>query len=106
MTEEYNSSETDWIANSIYGYGVGYTKEQALQAMFAACDPEGYVTVTLIEHVGNATMGMGGVEVDEFVSGERVEIPETFVEELKRKALESKLTAETAIDSSEKIEEL
>lgn len=97
--EEISGTDTDWIANCYLGYGIGYTKQQALQAMAASVRPsDDPVEVDLIEHVGDATMGMGGVRVDTFVSGERIEIqPEDFTL-LREKAMEADVQAERIVD--------
>ena len=60
--------DTDWVANSPYGYGIGYTKEQAIAEMVGHSDrdPDGTVEAHVVEHEGNATMHRnGGIEADE-----------------------------------------
>lgn len=104
--EEIDSVDTDWIANSYLGYGFGYTKEQALQAMAANVKPSSEsVTVYLVEHIGNATMSMSGVDVDTFVSGEVIEVdPEDF-QILREKAIEASNEAERITDDPDNLVE-
>lgn len=70
-------SETDWLANSPYGFGYGYTKAQALREMaeFVRCDDGEEFTVDLFEHTGNVEMSMGSVRFKgEMVAHERLTI--------------------------------
>lgn len=99
MTEEH----TDWLANSVYGFGFGHTKEQALQAMAQYCHPNDAETVQvdLVEHIGDASVGMGGWNVEEFISGERVEIDAETMRELSEVAIEANRQVEMALDSPE-----
>jgi len=71
--KEYGHEDTDWLAQSVYGYGFGYTQEQALYAMLAHIrhvDTE--LEVHFIEHVGEVDHGPTGWSAEEFVSGESV----------------------------------
>lgn len=76
MTDDDKDSgavDTDWLAQSVYGYGFGYTQEQALYAMLAHIryiDTE--LEVHFIEHVGEVSHGPTGWSAEEFVSGESV----------------------------------
>lgn len=89
---DYDGTDTDWLANCAYCYGFGYTAQQALSELAANLerdlDPDDDLTVELVEHVGNATVKMGGGwEVDTFVSGHRVEIPVERIGALKEAQL-------------------
>lgn len=106
-TTDFEGHETDWLANSAQGYGYGYTKEQALTAMARfANERDDPLPVTLVEHVGSATLGMGRCEVEHFVSGERVEIDPDDLSELSDKAIITNIAAEKALDNAETIEDL
>lgn len=108
MKTDRSGTETDWLANSVYGYGFGYTKEQALAAMarHAYPDDADTVEVDLIEHVGGAKVGPGGDRVEEFVSGERVEIPAQKMRTLSTAAVEAHRSAEMALEQAESREEI
>lgn len=102
MTEEtdYDGTDTDWLANCYLGYGFGYTKEQALQALAGSVTPSNKpIEVELIEHVGNAEMSPSGARVETFVSGELIEVgPEDF-KRLQEAAICSQNKAEAIIDN-------
>jgi hypothetical protein len=102
-----DGTETDWLANSGYGYGFGYTKEQALAAMMAHIKPveEGTIRVSLVEHVGEAEVGMAGWDVEEFVDGEAVEIPAEEADRLRDAAIEETGAVEDALHAAETIQE-
>jgi hypothetical protein len=101
MTDGIN---TDWLANCYQGYGFGYTKEQALLAMAGHADQtECPVTVSLVEHKGNATVRMTGWEVEEYVDGEQVEIPSDEFNRLVDAALEAEIAADAALGESETV---
>ena len=108
MTDHtYDGVETDWLANSTYGYGFGYTREQALHGMLASIRSVDTDTrVHLVEHVGTATVGMTGWEVEEFVSGEVVEIEQEVLEAARQKAAAASTEVEMALDTAEVIEDL
>jgi len=73
---EYGDAETDWLANCRQGYGFGYTKAGALRMMAAYGETiDNEIMVSLVEHVGDATVSMSGWEVETFVSGEEITIP-------------------------------
>jgi hypothetical protein len=96
----------DWLANCVHGYGFGYTKEQALAAMAQNVPGDsGEITVSLVEHHGGASIGPTSWEVDEFVSGERVEIPAETLVELKSKVRETNIAAERALVEGEVVHE-
>lgn len=105
---EREPQETDWLANSVYGYGYGYTKGQALRAMLAETNPsyDRDLEVVLIEHVGTATTSMMKASVEEFVSGERIEIPADQIEELHQAAAEAKALSDLALDQADRLEDL
>jgi len=106
-SEERKGYETDWVADCAYGYGYGYTKEQALEEMAKHVrSSDGEIEVVLIEHVGNVTTSLSGIEVDEFVSGEKVTLPSDDLEELKHLAIESGGKAARLLDGAEHVEEL
>lgn len=78
--DTYDETETDWLANCAYCYGFGYTKSHALLELVAHMEPgaidKDELDVWLVEHVGDATVRMGGGwRVDEFVSGEHITFP-------------------------------
>lgn len=96
----------DWLANSAYGYGFGYTEEQALAAMAANVPGNsGPVEVELVEHHGNVKMGPGVTEADEVVNRERLEISEEDINRLRDAAIEQNRAAELALESAAEIPE-
>lgn len=101
-----SEAQTDWLANSIFGYGFGFTKEQALQEMARHTHPNDAdtVTVDLVEHTGSASVGMGGWEVEEYVGGERVEIDADAMKQLSAAAIEAAGLAERALEDADRDE--
>lgn len=92
---ELDGVETDWVANCHLGYGFGYSKEQALAEMAGHAERLRYleddqtVSVMLVEHVGNVTLTPGGFRaVEEFVSGERRDMPVEKLQALKDEQLD------------------
>lgn len=108
MPTDYDATETDWLANSSHAYGFGYTKEQALYSMLAHMDriPDRPLQVDLVEHVGDATVSMSGWRVEEFVSGERVEIPEREWKSARDDAIEANAGVSDSLDKAEQVEDL
>ena len=102
-----DGSETDWLASCSQCYGYGYTQEQAILAMLAHLDPrgpdDGPLQVDLIEHVGSAQHGLGGWEVDTFVSGVTIEIPADEVSNLPQRASDITHDVQIASDSAEQV---
>lgn len=96
-------TNTDWLAHCVDGYGYGYTKEQAILSVAPYFDIPTNVNkkIFLAEHVGNATTGMMGYEVDHLVYEEVIEIGPDMVEELQQKATRAKLVGEKVTDTSE-----
>lgn len=86
---EIPETKTDWLANSVVGYGFGYTDHQALAAMLAHASSGGPLDVTLVEHRGDATVGPTGYDVDEFVQERTVTLDDETVRELSELADES-----------------
>lgn len=96
----------DWLANCVHGYGFGYTEAQALAAMAKNVPGEtGAVTVDLVEHHGNATIGPATWDVEEFVSGRRIEIPAERINELRDRAHELERATDAALVNAETVEE-
>lgn len=103
---EYDGSETDWLANCYQSYGFGHTKEQALLAAASHGDPtDEPVTVSLVEHVGEASVRMSGFRVEEFVQGETVEIDPEAWEELREVAIDATVTVESTLEHADRTEE-
>lgn len=97
---DYDGTDTDWIANSAKGYGIGYTREQALMAMFAHVRIDSEIEVQLIEHIGDASMGPLGVEVDHPVTEESVTVSRPQARELTNAAREAMaITADVFADN-------
>ena len=107
--KEFDNSDTDWLAQSVYGYGFGYTQKQALYSMLAHIryvDTE--LEVHFIEHVGEVYHGPTGWSAEEFVSGETVTLRADVLEEARVAACEAYLLAEELLDApmeSEPIED-
>lgn len=93
---------TEYIANSVDGWGTGYTKTQAIQALayHNAIDPEGRDTVlVMLYHVpGGAhhSMSLNGID-GPVIDAEAVEIPAAVYDELHRKAYDAERAAENAL---------
>lgn len=102
-TQAYDGTETDWIANCVHGYGVGYTREQALTAMARNVTIDSETEVELIEHVGDATMGPGGAKVETLVSGQRVTLePDALTDSgLRGAAIDAFVAAEDLLADAE-----
>jgi hypothetical protein len=98
---ERDASETDYLAYHPRGYGYGYTAEQALAALAEHVGADGTVTVKVIEHVGDASTGPMGWEVEEFVSGETLEIPADEWAELSTAAMNASHAATAAVEAAE-----
>ncbi len=96
-------TNTDWLAHCVDGYGYGYTKEQAILAVAPHFNipTNANKKIFLAEHVGNATTGMMGYEVDHLVYEEVIELEPDMVEELQEKAMRAKLAGEKAADTAE-----
>jgi hypothetical protein len=76
-TDEPKGYDTDWLANCPYGYGYGYTREQALAVMseYVRCDEGDTFEVDLFEHTGNVKQSAFNITFEgEVVSHERVTI--------------------------------
>jgi hypothetical protein len=93
---------TDWLANSVHGYGYGYTKEQALAALsrHVKRSTDSPIEVDLVEHRGWAKTNPGGFEVDELVSYERVEIPAGGFTDLRDAAIDVMVRSEELLDDA------
>lgn len=102
-TDDLTDADTDWLANSVFGYGIGYSKEQALREMARHTHPNAAETVEvdLVEHVGAAEFGMGGWRVERFVSGERVEIPVAEMERLTEAAINADARTVDALEAAD-----
>lgn len=102
-TQTYDGTETDWIANCIHGYGVGYTREQALTAMARNVTLDSETEVELVEHVGDARIGPGGAEVETLVSGQRLTLePDALTDSgLRGAAIDAHVTAEDLLADAE-----
>lgn len=87
---DISETETDWVANSAYGYGFGYTKGQALIEMMKHVDTDSDVRVTLAEHTGNVRVGPTGMQFEgELVQDEELTIEGGRVEELRNIAIDT-----------------
>lgn len=106
-TQEFEGHETDWLANSVHGYGYGYTKQQALASMarYANVSRDEPLPVMLVEHVGSATLGMGRVDVDHFVDGEEIEVDMEDMQRLHDAAVEANIAAERALENADVLRE-
>jgi hypothetical protein len=101
---EYDSTETDWLAQCYQSYGVGYTKQQALQVAAAHSDPvDEPVKVALVEHVGGVTHSMFGWDAETFVSGEKVEIRPEAWEQLREAASETDSIGESTLAEADRL---
>jgi len=95
---------TDWLANTSSAYGFGHTKDQALVAVAARLDSvDGDLAVDLVEHVGEASVSPGRWSVEEFVSGQRVEIPQERAERLLSVAQEAEIAADGALGEAREL---
>lgn len=107
-TTDVDGTETDYLATSSLGYGYGYTKRQALTAMVTeGRDPSRVndtLTVDLVEHVGDATAGPTGWEVETLVSAERVEIDAERLQTLRSAGLDAHNSATRLLDEREVVE--
>lgn len=99
----YDGTETDWLANCVYGYGIGYTPEQALTEMARNVTIDSTTEVELIEHVGDARMGPGGAEVETLVSGQRLTLePDALTDSgFRGAAIDAHVTAEALLADAE-----
>ena len=98
----HKSHETDWLAHTVDGFGYGYTKRQALLAVAPYLDDHDELEVDLIEHVGGATTGLMGWEVETFVSGERITIDRHDIACLREVANTADNNAEKILDTAER----
>jgi hypothetical protein len=99
---EYGDAETDWLANCRQGYGFGFTEDGALRTLAGYGDTiDNEIMVSLVEHVGDATVSMTGWEVETFVSGKEVTIPADQWNALVDAAIDSHVAAEAALGAAE-----
>jgi len=106
MGDNDDPEYTDWLANCAWGYGFGTTKKQALIEMAGYVDSrEEPVTVDLVEHKGGATIRPARWRVDNFVSGERVEIPAEEFNQLRDMSVEATVAVDRAVAQAEKLED-
>ena len=107
---ERDGTETDWVANipALGAYGFGYTKGQALMAAARYANPEdddSTVEIQLAEHVGSLTVGLSGIrDIDELVSGETVEVPESALVDLAEHSIMANAEADDVLREAETIQ--
>lgn len=100
MRSMSDNVETDWIANCTRAWGVGYSKEQALEEL--ATNFEGKTSdtyhVELVEHVGDARISPTGVTADEVVSEESVEVSGGELVTLMQSAISARSKSERILE--------
>lgn len=101
MTDD-NTNPTEWLANSSTGYGWGRTQQDAINNMLAKMDPIpdrlDKVIVDTVEHRGDASVGLTGWRVDQFVSGERLTFDAVTFEKARVAVMEAHVKAERLTD--------
>lgn len=104
MTDEF----TDWLANCNRGYGVGYTREQALAEMVKHIHPkeDEEVTIDLFEHTGNFTVSALSVQFEGDVhTHQRVEVDGEYLKDIGERALGVESRVSNVLMDAEEIED-
>jgi len=111
MTETNDPEDavyTDWLANCQYGYGFGYTPEQAIAAMAqqVRVDDDNTVEVRLYEHVGGVTLSAFKVDFDgEVHAAHEVTVNGERMNELRSAALDAYGLATQIKQDAEELED-